>query len=670
MTATRLGRSLSLISGLSISRNDERYRLLTENLEQAVLFVTLPGHQICDANLRALQLTGYSRQDLCASVLSDLFSDETEPDLLQDLSTLEPGVTRYFAGVPLCTHAGETVHVKVRAARGGESAELILLLLAPDTALAATQGESTVGSESERALHALAKLISMLRTPTTAELANTLPLCQTFLEADDVALYSATAQPGFELLGATGSSVFPDALDATDAAVGPALFEWRTGTQVSSEISRTAREHGYALLLSHPLGDRVGRCGILVSLYRSGNHAALQGPARIELTARTLTLLIELQGQTQAAQADALRQDTLEQDWGALLQATGDGVVTVRSNGEIDRINTAAERLLGYKQSEVAAMQLPDVLVGAQPVAGAVLAALRKGEAYGGTDITLVRRDGREVQVLLRAVPVRSREKAHAGGLIAIRDHSEHKAMEAKAQHLEQRAIVGDSYADFAHEIRNPLNGITTGLQYLQMQLESEDTLQDSVESILDEATRISRLLQDILLIVKPIELVIEPTEVGKFLRGLSGRWRERLQSKGISIDIEVDEDTPLALADTSHMEQVFTNLFSNAMHAMETEGGAVTVAAQPAPPQAEMRGEHVQINISNTGPGMPPDVLERVFNPFYTTKKRKGTGLGLAISQRIVNAHRGTLSAQSWPTIGTVFTVVLPAAPSGASQK
>ncbi|MDP6792906.1 MAG: PAS domain-containing protein, partial [Anaerolineales bacterium] len=627
MTASRLGRSLSLISGLSTARNDERYRLLTENLGQAVLFVTLPGHRISDANLRALQLTGYSRQDLCASVLSDLFPGETEPDILQDLSMLDPGVTRYFASVPLCTHAGETVYVKVRAARGSKITSVLLLLLSTDTSLAATQVESTVAGESERALHALAALISMLRTPATAELENTLPLCHNFLEADDVALYSATPQPGFELLVATGN-VFPATLDATDTAVGPALFEWRAGTPVSSEISRTARDQGYGLLLSHPLGDRVGGCGVLVSLYRSGNNAAKQGPARIGPTALTLTLLIDLQGQIQASQAHALRQDTLEQHWAALLQATGDGIVTVRSNGEIESINATAERLLGYKQSEVAAMQLPDVLVGDQPVAGKVLAALRKGEAYGGTDITLVRRDGREVHVLLRAMPVRGHEKANGAGLIAIRDHSEHKAMEAKAQQLDQRTLLDDLAPILAHEIRNPLNGITTGLHYLQMQLGSEDGLQESVESILGEAKRISRLLQKLQLYLKRTELVIEPTEVGKFLRALSGRWRERLQSRGISIDIEVDEDTPLALADTSHMEQVFTNLFSNAMHAMESEGGAVTVAVQPAPPQAEMRGEHVQINIGDTGPGMPPDVLERVFTPFYTTKQ-EGTGLG-----------------------------------------
>ena len=129
-------------------------------------------------------------------------------------------------------------------------------------------------------------------------------------------------------------------------------------------------------------------------------------------------------------------------------------------------------------------------------------------------------------------------------------------------------------------------------------------------------------------------------------------------------MDVEVDEDTPLVLADVDQIEQVFSNLLSNAMHAMEPVGGSVTITVQSASAESDVRGEHVEINIGDTGPGMPGDVLERVFNPFYTTKQ-EGTGLGLAISQRIVNDHRGTLSAQSWPTIGTVFTVVLPATTS-----
>ena len=664
MTATRLGRSLSLLSGLSSARNDESYRLLLENHERAVLCATLPGGEICDANLTTLKLTGYSRPELCAFALSDLISSDTQDDLLQNLSALEPGVTRDFADVTLRTHADETVQLSVRAARAGEPEELLMLFLAPHVQ-AEDEPEGAVAGESGRALHSLAALIALLQTPSSDALADAVPLCRVFLGADDVALYSATVQPGFTLLAAAPKGGFPNPVQATDAAVGPALFEWRAGTPAASVLSRMARDRGHEMLLAHPLGDRVGCSGVLVALYQAGNQAALRGPARMEVAARTLTVFMDLHGQLQAAHAHSLHEQKVERRWRALLQVTGDGVITVNADGKIGRINAPVERLLGYQQSEIAEMPLRDVLVAAQPVAGAVLAALRKGEAYGRDDISLVGRDGLEKHVRLRAVPVRGHEPGKAGGLITISDHTERKAIEKKAQHLEQRAFLGDLSAIFAHEIRNPLNGITTGLQYLQMQLEAEDGLQESVESILDEATRISRLLQDILLIVKPKELVIEAADLGAGVRALAERWRERLHGRGIKLDVEVDESTPPALADTDQMEQVFTNLLSNAMHAMDVDGGTVTVTVQPALPQLELRGEHVQINIADSGPGMPPDVKEQVFNPFYTTK-REGTGLGLAISQRIVNAHRGTLSVESTPTIGTVFMVVLPAAPSG----
>ena len=664
MTASRLGRSLSLLSGLSSVRNDESYRLLLENQERAVLFATLPGGEICDANLKALKLTGYSRPELRAFALSDLISPNKEDGLLQHLSALEPGVTRDFADVTLRTHADEAVQLNVRAARAAESEELLMLLLTPH-AQTGDDPEGAVADESGRALHSLAALIALLQTPSSDALADAVPLCRVFLGADSVALYSATVQPGFTLLAAAPEGGFPNSVEATDAAVGPALFEWRAATPAASVLARMARDRGHEVLLAHPLGDRVGCSGVLVALYQTGARAALRGPARMEVAARTLTVFMELHGRLQAAHAHSLHEQKVERRWRALLQATGDGVITLNAEGKIERINAPAERLLGYQQPEIVGMPLRDVLVAAQPVAGAVLAALRKGEAYGGNDISLVRRDGLEVHVQLRAVPVRGHEPGNTGGLITISDHSERKAMEAKAQHLEQRAILGDLSAIFAHEIRNPLNGITTGLQYLQMQLGPEDGLQESVESILDETTRISRLLQDILLIVKPKELVIEAADLGAGVRALAERWRERLHGRGIKLDVEVDESTPPALADTDQMEQVFTNLLSNAMHAMDVDGGTVTVTVQPALPQLELRGEHVQINIADSGPGMPPDVKEQVFNPFYTTK-REGTGLGLAISQRIVNAHRGTLSVESTPTIGTVFMVVLPAAPSG----
>jgi len=114
----------------------------------------------------------------------------------------------------------------------------------------------------------------------------------------------------------------------------------------------------------------------------------------------------------------------------------------------------------------------------------------------------------------------------------------------------------------------------------------------------------------------------------------------------------------PRAAADPRTLEQIIVNLITNALQAMP-EGGTLSVTLKPA---EATQGPMVELKIADTGPGIPPEVRERIFDPFFTTKK-EGTGLGLAITRRILSAHKGTISLESYPDAGTVFTVQIPAA-------
>jgi signal transduction histidine kinase len=116
---------------------------------------------------------------------------------------------------------------------------------------------------------------------------------------------------------------------------------------------------------------------------------------------------------------------------------------------------------------------------------------------------------------------------------------------------------------------------------------------------------------------------------------------------------------TPRAAADPRTLEQIIVNLITNAVQAMP-DGGTLSVALSAA---AAPQGPMVELKIADTGPGIPPEVRARIFDPFFTTKK-EGTGLGLAITRRILNAHKGTIALESYPDAGTVFTVMIPAAP------
>jgi signal transduction histidine kinase len=161
-----------------------------------------------------------------------------------------------------------------------------------------------------------------------------------------------------------------------------------------------------------------------------------------------------------------------------------------------------------------------------------------------------------------------------------------------------------------------------------------------------------------VLFFARPLELHMEPTDLAELMRRLLARWQPRLAQAGVLSHTAFAEGTPRARIDPRTFEQVIANLFTNAVQAMPG-GGTLSVNLSP---QETPQGRMVELRIADTGPGIPPDVIERIFDPFFTTKK-EGTGLGLAISRRILAAHKGTVTAESFPDAGTVFTLRLPAA-------
>jgi signal transduction histidine kinase len=149
----------------------------------------------------------------------------------------------------------------------------------------------------------------------------------------------------------------------------------------------------------------------------------------------------------------------------------------------------------------------------------------------------------------------------------------------------------------------------------------------------------------------------MEPTDLADLMRRLLARWQPRLAQAGVLSHTSFAEATPPARIDPRTFEQVIANLITNAVQAMSA-GGTLSVSLSPL---ETPQGPLVELRVADTGPGIPPDVIDRVFDPFFTTKK-DGTGLGLAISRRILAAHKGTITAESFPDAGTVFTVRLPA--------
>ena len=235
-----------------------------------------------------------------------------------------------------------------------------------------------------------------------------------------------------------------------------------------------------------------------------------------------------------------------------------------------------------------------------------------------------------------------------------------------KEQH--RLAALGTMSAGLAHEIRNPLAGIKGAAQYLQGDVTREE-LGDFVSLIVQETDRLNEVVSQFLAYARPFEVHTEPADLNELVeRALSLVLAEGHPSS-VHIETDLSAALPAALLDRDRLLQVLLNLLHNALHAIDGSGTLTLTTGRSHLRQRAGRGRPaVEIRISDDGPGILPEDLEKLFIPFFTTKPR-GTGLGLAISLRLIEAHGGEIDVQSKPGQGSTFTIRIPLPAESTAQ-
>jgi two-component system NtrC family sensor kinase len=224
-------------------------------------------------------------------------------------------------------------------------------------------------------------------------------------------------------------------------------------------------------------------------------------------------------------------------------------------------------------------------------------------------------------------------------------------------ERADRLASVGEMAAGIAHEIKNPLTGIAAAITVIKDDFTPEDSRVIIINEVLEQVSRLDKTVNDLLFFGKPT--VAEPacTDVNNALRKILIFASQHSGGKNIEKRLELAEGLPPVYVDAKQMQQVFLNLFLNAVQAMQ-DGGTLTV-------QSGLKNvdgsDLVEIRVTDTGQGIPLQILDKIFTPFFTTKAQ-GTGLGLAISHRLIAQQGGRLSVVSEDGKGTTFTVELPA--------
>ena len=249
------------------------------------------------------------------------------------------------------------------------------------------------------------------------------------------------------------------------------------------------------------------------------------------------------------------------------------------------------------------------------------------------------------------------------GAVVFVQDVSENEQIRARTQQLENRALIGEFTAIFAHEVGNPINNIYAALQNMAVLMPEDDPQMQRVQQCLSECNRLKSLMTSVLDFARPLEPHFDTVDVGGLVSRMVERWRPKMANGNITPRLQINEDVPHIKADPRLLDQVFTNLISNAISAMsENEQGTLAIRVRLDTDVPNL--SQVEISITDDGPGIPEELLAHIFEPFVS-KRKGGTGLGLAIVKRIITSHHGTITAQSF-TPGTIFTIQIPISPNG----
>ena len=337
------------------------------------------------------------------------------------------------------------------------------------------------------------------------------------------------------------------------------------------------------------------------------------------------------------------------------------GLVSVGLDGAVQLVNHAAERLSGYAASEVRGRPSGDWLFQGRPPQDPLREALESGRVVRAADATLQTAAGKALPIRLTTSLLRDVDGNVQGALAEFADQSAIKAMEAQIRHLDKLAALGRFTSSIAHEIRNPLAGITAGVQYLRKRMDGP--AQEHADFILAEADRMNRIIEDLFRAGRPLQLMLQEADVEALVERSLRSLEPRFASHKVTWERQYDPDLPLVAVDADRVEQVLINLIQNAVDA-SPEGGVVEIemrlgtAENPLVRSSEC--DSLVVGVRDHGVGIPEENRDKIFEPFFTTKA-SGTGLGLYVCHHIVEGHGGAIVVESASGKGTRFVVCLP---------
>ena len=658
-------KSAAAISGLITKKHSplgfSELETLLDMIPEAAIVADVGENRLIMANALAVALTAFSRKELSGYDVDNLLIPlEGQPRLSESFKNFIPPTNIHCV---LGKRSGIQTEVNLKIKYTGPAYAWAVIQIETIKSQEQKLSETHTQTQFWQALQDLVD--SSQKNDPLAAIQAALEAGQMLCGAHALAVYQVNGDKLIlERTAFSGQTrLLPEQIPPGDFMSLQSPILWSVRTRATTGLHRAARSNGLAYLASIPLGQPHATIGLVVTGGLSSAPANLLEVLR--LLAANLTNIIQ-----QHTLIDHLNKELQSHTYvlsvaDTLKDQIKDSLVILDPDLLVCDMNRAAEQSLGYLFGEVAGQVAENIIISDQAIKPA-LDAVQNGQPFYHLDnAKLYRRNGQTFPANLQITPINT-ETGLGGVIIIFQDISEREQFRIRNEILEQRALLGEVTASFAHEVRNPINNISTGLQLLEIKLlelnlPPGDANLENVKRLQQDCNRLTELIKSGLSFIKPIEYKMEALDLGSLMKNLLDRWQHRLQQNNILCQFQVENGLPQVEGDLRAMEQVFTNLISNAAQAMHTEDteGSGTLAIKIQSLRNAGERPLVEVSVSDTGPGIPEEIRDRIFEPFFTTKQG-GTGIGLAIVKRIVTAHKGSISVTSIPGV-TVFRVHFP---------
>ncbi|HWR53897.1 MAG TPA: ATP-binding protein [Bryobacteraceae bacterium] len=386
-------------------------------------------------------------------------------------------------------------------------------------------------------------------------------------------------------------------------------------------------------------------------------------PITADTTAREFAAVqskLKLLGQQyHGARQDALQlRSNVEQ----LLEKLEEVVFLFDRDDRLVMAGRAAERFFGRGRWEILGRSLTELFPAGSPLGAAVRNSIDLRQPVRDLSLTLERNGVQPTRVLLNVEPLeRFPEHNRMGTLITLRDAETRRQIQSQLDVSARLAAISRLTSGVAHEIKNPLQAITVHLEVLKSKLiEQYDDVGPAIETIAREIQRLDRVVKTFLDFTRPVDLRMGELEMVGLAREVVKLVEPSAARQSVTVEFSSDPDEVYVHGDRDLIQQAILNVVVNGVESMK-QGGRLAI-------RCEQRNEECVVSISDQGVGIPPEIRDKIFNLYYSTKG-KGSGIGLAMTFRVVQLHNGTIDFSSEPGRGTTFRLRFPTVAKGETS-